>query len=120
MIHPPSDVNPDDAVPEVSSQVVSSQEASSQEVIETQETQSTQLASQLASQESNQTDFHIWGYLQPCNPSLTRLDFQKIHPIYHIGRQPINHITLAGFKVSECHSVSSLIHHSTRSQHDNR
>jgi serine/threonine/tyrosine protein kinase RAD53 len=64
-----------------------------------QQTQSTQQASQQA---STSVDSHLWGYLQPCSASLTRIDFWKIHPRYTIGRNTEqNQVVLPGFKVSE-------------------
>ena len=46
---------------------------------------------------------HRWGYLQPCNASLTRIDFWKIYPKYTIGRgqTELTQIILPGLKVSE-------------------
>ncbi|KAF9461264.1 kinase-like domain-containing protein [Collybia nuda] len=69
---------------------------------ETQEqTQSTQQASQ---QPGTTIDSHLWGYLQPCSASLTRIDFWKIHPRYTIGRNTEhNQVVLPGFKVSNSH-----------------
>jgi hypothetical protein len=64
-----------------------------------QQTQSTQQASQ--SQKASE-DAHLWGYMQPCNASLTRIDFWKIHPKYTIGRNTeLNQVILPGFKVSK-------------------
>jgi len=63
-----------------------------------QQTQSTQQASQ-----SNPAiDSHLWGYLQPCSATLTRIDFWKINPRYHLGRNTeLNQVVLPGFKVSK-------------------
>lgn len=67
-----------------------------------QQTQSTQQASQ---PQSVTVDAHLWGYMQPCNASLTRIDFWKIHPKYTIGRNTeLNQVILPGFKVSEYHT----------------
>jgi ser/thr/tyr protein kinase RAD53 len=64
-----------------------------------QQTQSTQQASQ---PQVVSVDAHLWGYMQPCNASLTRIDFWKIHPRYTIGRNTeLNQVILPGFKVSE-------------------
>jgi serine/threonine/tyrosine protein kinase RAD53 len=64
-----------------------------------QQTQSTQQASQ---QTNPSLDSHLWGYLQPCSPALTRIDFWKIHPRYTIGRNTqTNQVVLPGFKISE-------------------
>jgi serine/threonine/tyrosine protein kinase RAD53 len=64
-----------------------------------QQTQSTQQASQ---PQMVSVDAHLWGYMQPCSASLTRIDFWKIHPKYTIGRNTeLNQVILPGFKVSE-------------------
>jgi ser/thr/tyr protein kinase RAD53 len=62
-----------------------------------------QTSTQPASQPQMVTvDAHLWGYMQPCNASLTRIDFWKIHPKYTIGRNTeLNQVILPGFKVSE-------------------
>lgn len=63
-----------------------------------QQTQSTQQASQHEKSE----DAHLWGYMQPCNASLTRIDFWKMHPKYTIGRNTeLNQVILPGCKVSK-------------------
>ncbi|KAL0956927.1 hypothetical protein HGRIS_003031 [Hohenbuehelia grisea] len=65
------------------------------------QTQSTQPASQ---SQSSQQDVHLWGYLQPCNPELVRIEFFKVNPKVTIGRNPENNIVvLPGFKVSNYH-----------------
>ncbi|KAF8725174.1 hypothetical protein AX14_008301 [Amanita brunnescens Koide BX004] len=70
-----------------------------------QQTQSTQQASQ---QTNPSLDSHLWGYLQPCSPALTRIDFWKIHPRYTIGRNTqTNQVVLPGFKVSNNHCLIS-------------
>ena|ERR1700722_1139938 len=66
------------------------------------QTQSTQQASQLPVPPS---DAHLWGYLQPCNTQLPRIDFWKMKPCYTIGRNndsAINDVIFLGPKVSEC------------------
>jgi serine/threonine/tyrosine protein kinase RAD53 len=64
-----------------------------------QQTQSTQQASQ---PQMDSEYAHLWGYMQPCNASLTRIDFWKIHPKYNIGRNTeSNQVILPGFKVSK-------------------
>ena len=64
-----------------------------------QQTQSTQQASQ---HEKVSEDAHLWGYMQPCNASLTRIDFWKMHPKYTIGRNTeLNQVILPGCKVSK-------------------
>jgi hypothetical protein len=73
---------------------------------ETQATQETQQASQ---QNPPGIDSHLWGYLQPCSASLTRIDFWKIKPRYHLGRNiELNEVVLPGFKVSEYHVFSTV------------
>ncbi|KAF5320932.1 hypothetical protein D9619_001805 [Psilocybe cf. subviscida] len=73
---------------------------------ETQQTQSTQQASQPP--ESDTVDEHLWGYLQPCSAALTRIDFWRIHPKYSIGRNTeTNQVVLPGFKVSNSHCIIS-------------
>ncbi|KAF8973309.1 kinase-like domain-containing protein [Flammula alnicola] len=75
----------------------------SQESEQTTQTQSTQQASQPP---AISVDSHLWGYLQPCSPALTRIDFWRIHPRYTIGRNTeINQVVLPGFKVSNQHCV---------------
>ena len=71
----------------------------SQESEQQTQTQSTQEASQ---PEPVSLDAHLWGYLQPCSPALTRIDFWKIHPRYTIGRNTeINQVVLPGPKISK-------------------
>ncbi|RDB16782.1 putative serine/threonine-protein kinase fhkC [Hypsizygus marmoreus] len=66
-----------------------------------QQTQSTQQASQ---QSSAAMDAHLWGYLQPCNSAVTRIDFWKISPRVTIGRNTEhNMVVLPGPKVSNFH-----------------
>ncbi|KAM6502304.1 CAMK/RAD53 protein kinase [Amanita muscaria] len=68
-----------------------------------QQTQSTQQASQ---QTNLSVDSHLWGYLQPCSPTLTRIDFWKINPRYTIGRNTqTNQVVLPGFKISNNHCL---------------
>ncbi|KAF8893426.1 kinase-like domain-containing protein [Infundibulicybe gibba] len=78
------------------------QEDSQDSDVQTQtQTQSTQQASQVPNPE---VDSHLWGYLQPCNTALTRIDFWKINPRYTIGRnRDSNQVVLPGFKVSNLH-----------------
>jgi ser/thr/tyr protein kinase RAD53 len=71
----------------------------SQESEQQTQTQSTQQASQ---PQMAAEDAHLWGYMQPCNASLTRIDFWKMHPKYNIGRNTeLNQVILPGFKVSK-------------------
>ncbi|TFK54570.1 Pkinase-domain-containing protein [Heliocybe sulcata] len=77
------------------------------DVIEsTQEaTQSTQAASQSQPQNS-QADEHIWGFLQPCNPVLRRIDMWKAKPLYQFGRNAavgVNAVVFPGLKISNIH-----------------
>ncbi|KAF8798744.1 Pkinase-domain-containing protein [Phlegmacium glaucopus] len=75
----------------------------SQDADQQQQTQSTQQASQ---PQSVAVDAHLWGYMQPCSASLTRIDFWKIHPRYTIGRNTeLNQVILPGFKVSNQHCI---------------
>ncbi|PFH44973.1 hypothetical protein AMATHDRAFT_164241 [Amanita thiersii Skay4041] len=70
-----------------------------------QQTQSTQQASQPV---NSSIDSHLWGYLQPCNSTLTRIDFWKIHPRYTVGRNTqANQVVLPGFKISNQHCIIS-------------
>jgi serine/threonine/tyrosine protein kinase RAD53 len=48
-------------------------------------------------------DGHLWGFLQPCNAALKRIDFLKMNPTYTIGRGAGNDFLLEGFKVSNRH-----------------
>lgn len=74
-----------------------------------QQTQSTQQASQQPPAVT--VDSHLWGYLQPCAPGLTRIDFWKMHPRYAIGRNTeFNQVVFPGFKISEWHFVGLLIY----------
>ncbi|KAG6900544.1 hypothetical protein C0993_009121 [Termitomyces sp. T159_Od127] len=70
-----------------------------EEVQETQQqTQSTQQASQQADHDMNG---HLWGYLQPCNSNLTRIDFWKVNPRYKLGRNAeTNDCVLPGAKIN--------------------
>lgn len=64
-----------------------------------QQTQSTQQASQPS---TIGLDAHLWGYLQPCSASLTRIDFWKINPRYTLGRNTEqNQVVLPGLKISK-------------------
>ncbi|KAF8147709.1 kinase-like domain-containing protein [Crassisporium funariophilum] len=65
------------------------------------ELQQTQQASQLL---DVSIDAHLWGYLQPLNPALARLDFWKIRPRYTIGRAPAsNDVVFPGPIISNEH-----------------
>lgn len=69
-------------------------------ITETQQaTQSTQHASQ---PDPANSDSHLWGYLQPCNSLLRRIDLWKVQPAASVGRAPENDIILPGGRVSEC------------------
>ena len=57
-------------------------------------------SSNTSSEES--PDAHLWGYLQPCNARLSRIDLWRIHPKYTLGRNSdTNQIVLPGLKISE-------------------
>lgn len=67
---------------------------------ETQE--QTQIESQMVDSDSLE---HLWGYLQPCQPMLNRIDFMKLSPKYSIGRaKEVNQVVLPGTKISEFNS----------------
>ncbi|KAG2749227.1 Pkinase-domain-containing protein [Suillus brevipes Sb2] len=70
-------------------------------IAETQQaTQSTQHSSQPDSANSNG---HLWGYLQPCNTLLRRIDLWKVQPTASVGRAVENDIILPGGRVSNKH-----------------
>lgn len=70
-------------------------------IAETQQaTQSTQHSSQPDSANSNG---HLWGYLQPCNTLLRRIDLWKVQPAASVGRAVENDIILPGGRVSNKH-----------------
>ncbi|KAJ2924548.1 hypothetical protein H1R20_g12551, partial [Candolleomyces eurysporus] len=49
-------------------------------------------------------DSHLWGYLQPVNDKLSRIDFWREERQYTIGRNTkLNNIVFAGSKVSNRH-----------------
>ena len=57
---------------------------------------------QPSTQPTEGMDSHLWGFFQPCNSVLKRLDLFKTIPVYEIGRhQEGNNFVLPGFKVSE-------------------
>jgi serine/threonine/tyrosine protein kinase RAD53 len=69
---------------------------------QTQQTQeSSQSSPPLSESQSYAANASFWGYLQPNNDALARLDFFKVRPSYTIGRHPSNTIVLPGFKVSK-------------------
>lgn len=75
-----------------------------------EETQSTQQATQETqplSQVDASVDDHLWGMLIPSNPTLRRIDFQKVKKVYHVGRNAEkvkggNDVVFPGRKISEC------------------
>lgn len=70
-------------------------------VEETQQaTQSTDHSSQ---PDASDTNAHLWGFLQPCNTMLRRIDFWKVQPTVQVGRAPDNNIVLPGGRVSNKH-----------------
>lgn len=85
-----------------------SDEAMADDTFDSVESSQTQTQTQPTQQASQpllgHLDSHLWGYLQPCNAALSRIDFWKANPTYSIGRSAdrgVNDITLKGFKVSE-------------------
>ncbi|KAG6845388.1 hypothetical protein H0H87_009735 [Tephrocybe sp. NHM501043] len=79
--------------------LVNSEEAVSSQ--SQQETQSTQPASQIPDPDIND---HLWGYLQPTNPNMGRIDFLRTTHRYTIGRaNKLNIITLPGLRISNQH-----------------
>jgi len=91
MAHPP-DSTPDNAM-------FTDILADNSQDVEIQSQQQTQEASQ---QLGGGLEGHLWGFLQPCSSTLTRIDFWKIKPVVTIGRHPEqNDVVLPGFKVSE-------------------
>src|SRR5277367_5277856 len=102
MMQPPSYIPNNDGI-SMDHSAVASQEPESQL---TNQTQSTQQSSQPASS----LDAHLWGFLQPCSSTLTRIDFWKICPSCSIGRnRETNDVVLPGFKISSyltylCHA----------------
>ncbi|KAG2154460.1 kinase-like domain-containing protein [Suillus bovinus] len=89
MIQPPVQI-PTESIPLDDSMIEETQQA----------TQSTQHASQ---PNPANTNSHLWGYLQPCNNLLRRLDLWKVQPAVSVGRAPDNNIVLPGGKVSNKH-----------------
>lgn len=77
------------------------------EIMETQP--DSQIPTQTSSADSQETprrtENHLWGYLLPCSPSLTRIDFLKTKKSYQIGRNAGrsvgNDFVLPGMKISE-------------------
>lgn len=64
------------------------------------QTQSTQQASQ--SQEPPPNPAHLWGYMQPVNNHLVRIDLYRNQHCWTVGRNTTeNKIIFPGFKVSE-------------------
>ncbi|KAF9452361.1 Pkinase-domain-containing protein [Macrolepiota fuliginosa MF-IS2] len=64
------------------------------------QTQSTQQASQ----HQEDLEKHLWGALIPCNAAISRVDLWKIHPTYHVGRNPTdNQVVFPGPKISNYH-----------------
>ncbi|KAH0589458.1 hypothetical protein H2248_005208 [Termitomyces sp. 'cryptogamus'] len=84
-----------------------SNDSSMEDVEETQETQQQTQSTQQASQQMGFDSYgHLWGYLQPCNGDLARIDFWKVNPRYRLGRnKELNDCVLPGAKVSNQHCV---------------
>jgi serine/threonine/tyrosine protein kinase RAD53 len=98
MMQPPSSPSHDDAI--------MAEYAMNDGLEQTQQTQQ----AQAGSQPFDVFDSHLWGFLQPCTGTLTRIDFWKANPVYAIGRNPEgNNIVLLGFKVSEYWSTFVLL-----------
>ncbi|RXW25644.1 hypothetical protein EST38_g233 [Candolleomyces aberdarensis] len=71
--------------------------------VSTQQTQSTQQLTQPVVPPTDR-DSHLWGYLQPVNDKLSRIDFWREQRQYTIGRNTeLNKIVFPGFKVSNRH-----------------
>ncbi|KAJ2931453.1 hypothetical protein H1R20_g5592, partial [Candolleomyces eurysporus] len=71
--------------------------------VSTQQTQSTQQLTQPVVPPADR-DSHLWGYLQPVNDKLSRIDFWREQRQYTIGRNTeLNKIVFPGFKVSNRH-----------------
>ena len=66
-----------------------------------QSTQQTQAANTQTPQ--SQVDSHLWGFLQPCNVNVPRIDFFRQSITYKIGRNKSNDVQLQGMKVSGAH-----------------
>ncbi|KAH6913842.1 CAMK/RAD53 protein kinase [Coprinopsis sp. MPI-PUGE-AT-0042] len=68
------------------------------------QTQSTQQASQ--SQEPPPNPAHLWGYMQPVNNHLVRIDLYRNQHCWTVGRNTTeNKIIFPGFKVSNRHAL---------------
>ena len=70
---------------------------------ELEQTQQTQLSTQQYSEpevEQADHDAHLWGFLLPCSPRLSQVDFWRQHPSYTIGRGHDNAIRLPGMRIS--------------------
>ncbi|KAG5342978.1 hypothetical protein C0989_005927 [Termitomyces sp. Mn162] len=79
-----------------------SNDSSMEDVEETQETQQQTQSTQQASQQMGFDSYgHLWGYLQPCNGDLARIDFWKVNPRYRLGRnKELNDCVLPGAKIN--------------------
>ncbi|PCH35867.1 Pkinase-domain-containing protein [Wolfiporia cocos MD-104 SS10] len=74
------------------------------------DTQSTQEATQEASQYDMSVDSHLWGYFIPCSQSVHRVDFSKTKSQYQFGRAgdksgENNDIVFHGKKISNKHCI---------------
>jgi serine/threonine/tyrosine protein kinase RAD53 len=88
MMQPPVQI-PLELIPDNSSMVEETQQA----------TQSTEYSSQ---PDASDTNSHLWGFLQPSNTLLRRIDLWKVQPTVQVGRAPDNDIILPGGRVSKC------------------
>ncbi|OAX40928.1 kinase-like protein [Rhizopogon vinicolor AM-OR11-026] len=89
MMQPPAQI-PDEFVTADNDSMVETQQA----------TQSTEHSSQPNAADTNS---HLFGFLQPCNTLLRRIDFWKVQPTVQLGRAPDNDIVLPGGRVSNKH-----------------
>lgn len=50
---------------------------------------------------SEDLNSHLWGFLQPCNPTKPQIDFWRLQSCITIGRAPSNQIVFDGSRISE-------------------
>jgi ser/thr/tyr protein kinase RAD53 len=63
----------------------------------------TQLTTQPEGTPNSQVDSHLWGFLQPCNSEVSRIDLFRVQPQATVGRNADNSVQLLGMKVSGRH-----------------
>lgn len=56
----------------------------------------------------------LWGFLQPCRPSMARIDFHQRQNTYSIGRTLPSDIVLPGPRISALHCRISWTGEQTR------